>query len=308
VGIKKNLGLIFDIQRYSIYDGPGIRTLIFMKGCSLRCLWCSNPEGQLSYPEIMYSAKKCIKCWECLPMCHHKAILKNNNSNININRENCINCGKCSSVCYSEALQLVGKYITIDEVLRLIEKDKTFYDVSDGGVTLSGGEPLSQIEFTKELLKACKNKGINTAIETCGYTDWKNIESMIELVDTFFYDIKHMEPKNHLRLTGVSNEVILENLKKLSKLHSNIIVRFPLIPGYNDQEENLDLTVKFFNPLNNIKRIEVLPYHKFGVNKYKRLGKDYKLKDLRSFSNKDKEFQVVKKFFKDNINMRIKVI
>jgi len=196
---KKDLGLIFDIQRYSIHDGPGIRTLVFMKGCPLRCLWCSNPEGQLSYPEIMYSAKKCIKCWECIKVCPSRAISKNNNSNINISRENCTNCGKCSSVCYSEALQLVGKYITVEETLRLIEKDETFYDVSNGGITLSGGEPLVQIEFVKELLKACKKEGINTAIETCGYAKWENIESIIDLIDVIFYDIKHMNPQRHLQ-------------------------------------------------------------------------------------------------------------
>jgi len=305
VSQRKDSGLIFDIQRYSIHDGPGIRTLIFMKGCPLKCLWCANPEGQLSYPEMMYSENKCIQCWECIKLCPLKAISKNNDNNISIDREVCNNCGKCSTECYSEALQFVGKYISNNEILRLIEKDRTFYDISNGGITLSGGEPLSQIKFVKELLKICKNKGINTAIETCGYTEWRNIKSIIGLVDTFFYDIKHMDPQKHLELTGVSNEIILQNLKKLSLLHPNIIVRFPLIPGYNDQEENLDLMVSFLNKLDSIKKIEIMPYHRFGSIKYEHLGRYYELKKLKSFSKTSKEIQVVKQFLEDNTKKEV---
>lgn len=305
MGQRKDLGLIFDIQRYSIHDGPGIRTLISMKGCPLKCLWRANPEGQLSSPEMMYSANKCIQFWECIKLCPLKAILKNNNGNISIDRENCNNCGKCSTECYSEALQFVGRYISKNEIFKSIEKDRTFHDISNGGVTLGGGEPLVQIKFVKELLKIFKKKGINTAVETCGYTEWRNIKNIIGLVDTFFYDIKHMDPQKHLELTGVSNEIILQNLKKLSQLHVNIIVRFPLIPGYNDQEENLNLIVRFLNKLDSIKKIEIMSYHRFGSIKYEHLGRYYELRRLKSFSKTDKEIQAVKQFLKDNTKKEV---
>jgi len=274
-------GLIFNIQRYSIHDGPGIRTLVFMKGCPLRCLWCDNPEGQLMRPEVLFSEVRCIKCWKCVDICPVNAIVKRENT-IEINRKICINCGKCAEVCYAEAIRLAGKWVTVEEVLKEIIKDIIFYEVSQGGVTVGGGEPTMQPEFTTQLLKACKEHGINTAIETCGYTKWENFQKMLKYLDLIFYDIKHMDSKKHQLLTGKPNELILENLEKLSRETVPIIVRIPLVPGCNDQKENIKSTAKFLSKLGgNIVRVEILPYHRLGITKYKQLGREYQLNNVK---------------------------
>lgn len=305
MAFDKNLGMIFNIQRYSIHDGPGIRTLIFLKGCPLRCLWCSNPEGQSTGPDIMFAENKCIKCYNCFKLCSINAISIENNT-ISINRRICNYCGVCTSNCFPEALKFVGKYISIKEALKIIEKDNIFYKVSSGGVTLSGGEPLMQIKFVKELFEACKLKKINTAIETSGYVKWEDLKSIIYLTDTFFYDIKHMSPTKHFELTGASNKIILENLKKLSKLHNNIIIRMPLIIGYNDQTENLKLMADFLNKLKKIKYIEILSYHEFGKNKYAQLGKKYRILNTKHINNPiRKDLKKIEDFFNNNTNLKV---
>jgi pyruvate formate lyase activating enzyme len=274
------LGLIFDIQRYSIHDGPGIRTLIFMKGCPLRCLWCDNPEGQMPYPEILFSNKLCIKCWKCTKICPVGSI-KEEGGVIKIDRTTCTSCGKCAEICYAEAIKLVGQWMSVEDVLKVIERDYAFYKTSGGGVTLGGGEPTMQSDFASLLLKACKERGINTAIETCGYTKWENFEKMLKHLDLVYYDIKHMDSKIHEYLTGKPNELILENLRKLSQTNLPIIIRVPLIPGCNDQEVNIRRTAEFVSTLgNSIMRVEILPYHRLGMHKYEQLGREYKLKNL----------------------------
>ena len=295
-------GLISNIQRYSIHDGPGIRTLIFLMGCPLGCLWCANPEGQFFSPKLLYSSMKCINCWECIQLCSVQAISKRG-SVIEIDRDRCDNCGRCTDRCFSEALQLVGAYSTTEEVLMIVEKDRKFYETSGGGVTFSGGEPLMQIEFLRETLKACKERGLSTAIETCGHTSWENYESILDYTDTFFYDIKHMNPDEHLKLTGASNELILENLKKLSERHHHIIVRIPIIPGCNDQEENLYSTAKFLDMLNNIEQIELLPYHRFGKSKYDQLGVEYKLNHLKPLS--EEKLRKAERLLHDTVDKKI---
>jgi pyruvate formate lyase activating enzyme len=277
-------GLIFNIQRYSIHDGPGIRTLVFMKGCPLRCLWCDNPEGQLMHPEILFSKARCIKCWKCVDACPVNAIAKQRDT-IKIDRKTCNNCRKCAEICYAEAIRIAGKWVTVEEVLNEIKKDTVFYEVSHGGITVGGGEPTMQTEFVTQLLKACKEHGINTAIETCGYTKWKNLQKMLKYLDLIFYDIKHMDSEKHQILTGKPNELILENLKKLSRETVPIIIRIPLVPGYNDQEENIKSTANFVRKLgDNIVRVEILPYHRLGIAKYKQLGREYQLNDVKPLS------------------------
>jgi len=228
-------GLIFNIERYAIHDGPGIRTLIFLKGCPLRCLWCQNPEGQKPKPETFHTPSGVIT---------------------------------------------YGRYMSIDEVIKEISKDEVFYRVSNGGITLSGGEPLMQPHFTFQLLKECKKRGIHTAVETSGYAKWNVLKNIAEYTDIFLYDVKVMDPKKHKEYTGVSNSLILENLEKLSKLGKEIIIRVPVIPGYNDSEENMEKLCSFIKRLH-LSEIDLLPYNRLAESKYERLGLPYKLKGLR---------------------------
>jgi len=273
-------GLIFDIQKFSVHDGPGIRTLIFLKGCGLRCLWCSNPESQLKRPELMLYPEKCIGCHKCMEVCPTGAVFSRNGK-IYFSKELCKACGKCAEVCPAEARRLVGNYLTVDEVLKEIDKDRMFYRTSGGGVTFGGGEPLLYPDFVVELSKACREKYINTSVETCGYVPWEHIEKAAPYLDLIMFDLKHMDSKAHKKLCGRSNRLILSNLKKLSKLHSSeIIVRMPVIPTVNDSGENLKKTAEFVASLGNaVSRIEIMPYHTFGVKKYERLGRTYQLKE-----------------------------
>jgi len=273
-------GLIYDIQRFAIHDGPGIRTLVFMKGCPLKCLWCSSPYTQKLSPEILYIQSNCKLCLCCVDECPIKAIKLSDKGKIEINRNVCNTCGQCVEVCKNQALKLAGKQITIEELFQDIMKDNPFYRRSKGGVTIGGGEPTMQHEFVRELLKKCKQNYLHTAMETCLYVKWENLEKVLDHVDLLYFDIKHMDTHIHKELTGVSNELILENARKASKMRP-IIIRIPLIPGYNDTEENLIKTAKFAAELgDNLLRIELLPYHKFGTGTYEQLGKKYELKEI----------------------------
>jgi len=274
------LGLVFNIQRYSIHDGPGIRTTVFMKGCPLRCIWCSNSEGIKGHPEIFFKSSKCAKCGRCLEVCPVGASTMDGGE-VKINRELCINCGKCTESCFYGARELVGKYMTVEEVLKEVEKDRPFYQRSSGGVTMTGGEPLFQPEFTTYFLKLCKEHALHTAMETCGFAEWKIIERALQYTDLLYYDIKHIDPDKHKVLTGVSNELIIENIKKVSKTAIPTIIRIPVVPGYNGSEVNIKATAKFVRELGTIKEIELLPYHRLGMSKYKMLGLEYKLEHVQ---------------------------
>ena len=282
---KRVQGLIFDIQRFSLHDGPGIRTIVFFKGCPLKCVWCSNPESQKFPREIMFNASKCIDCGTCIDVCPQNAI-KEDNQNYRVDTELCDLCGMCCDECPTQALQWSGKHLSVSEVLTEIEKDREFYESSGGGVTFSGGEPLGQPEFLKELLMACKKRGIHTAVETCGYTKWEHIEDIIPHTGLFLYDLKHMDGTEHEKMTGYDNRLILENLKKLSDTAPDIIVRVPIVPGLNDSEKNLNDTAEFMRKLN-LSEIHLLPYHNYGESKYTMLGKIYDLKDLDALSEQD---------------------
>ena len=278
-------GIIFDVQRCSIHDGPGIRTLVFMKGCSLRCRWCSNPEGQNNRPEIRFIASKCVgeeKCKiPCVKSCPAGAISLSQEGKPKTDRELCQGCGRCTEACLYGARQLSGRSTTTEELLAEVLKDEPFYRSSGGGVTVGGGEPIMQFEFTREFLKRCKENSLHTAIETCGYVRWEHLKAVLENVDLVYYDIKHMDPVKHQELTGVSNGLILGNAGRLfSTNKAQVIVRVPIIPDCNDSEENVKATARFVAKSGG-KMMELLPYHRFGISKYSQLDREYELKEIQ---------------------------
>ena len=282
---KKIEGRIFDIQRFSLHDGPGIRTLVFLKGCPLRCIWCSNPESQKYNPEIMFNAATCMDCGTCKAVCPQNAIEENKNTD-RINRQWCDECGSCTEACPTQALQFSGNNMSVATVLTEIEKDREFYESSGGGVTFSGGEPLGQPEFLKHVLMACKSRDIHTALETCGVANWEHLENILAYTDLFLYDVKQMDPVEHEKLTGYDNRLVLENLEKLCRIGANVIIRMPVVPGLNDSEKNLTATAELMIRFD-IAEIHLLPYHNYGENKYRMLGNDYSLTDLEPVLEKN---------------------
>jgi pyruvate formate lyase activating enzyme len=285
-------GIVFDIKKYAIHDGPGIRTTVFLKGCPLHCWWCHNPEGQNPKPELVYRKNRCIGCGECVKTCPEQAIsLKA--QHIKLNRKNCILCSNCTQVCPSDALSIAGKQTTVKEVVEEIEKDRTFYDESGGGVTFSGGEPFQQPIFLNQLLTQCKKRDIHTTVNTCGHTKYETINKMRSKIDLFLYDIKKMNPEKHAKYTGASNTQILNNLKNLANNGSTIMINFPIIPTINDDNKNIEDTAKLISSLPNIERVNILPYHKAGIEKYRSLGKPYKLNKIQPPSNQ--KIQTIKK-------------
>lgn len=277
-------GLIFNIQKYSIHDGPGIRTTVFFKGCPLDCWWCHNPESQKVERQLMFLPNKCIICRDCEKVCPTGAI-SFLNKGFNYNRSKCELCEKCAEICPSEALEFAGKKLNQEDVIKEIEKDKVFYEESGGGVTFSGGEPLVQIDFLDSLLTLAKKKGLHTTIDTCGYAPWENIKRIKDNVDLFLYDIKHMNNEKHKKYTGVSNELILDNLRKLAGEGKKIWVRIPIIPGINDDASNIKETCEFISSLN-LRDVFILPYHNIAIDKYKRLEMEYKIPDIKNPDDK----------------------
>lgn len=275
-------GLIYKMVRHSVHDGPGIRTTVFMKGCPLGCWWCHNPESQSMLPELMYWDSKCISCGQCLQACAHGAI-----TGLGFHREKCVSCGRCAAVCCAGARELVGRQVTVPEVMSVVERDVAFYDQSGGGVTFSGGEPLAQPAFLRSLLLACKKRSIHAAVDTSGFASAETLRSSSELADLFLYDLKLMDEKRHREYTGVSNQPILGNLQDLAQKHNNIYVRFPLIPGVNDDPANVSNLGAFVATLPRVKRIYVLPYQRMGMHKYERLCKRYLLDGIAAPSTEE---------------------
>jgi len=276
---KAVTGRVFEIERYAINDGPGIRTLVFLKGCSLRCLWCSNPESQNHLPQLVHYKKKCLGCGNCVSICEKDA-LSLTPGGIEIRRNLCNSCGECSSVCNAQALVLLGRDMTVEEVLAEVLKDEPFYRKSGGGVTFSGGEPLEQSDFLLSTALLCKENYIHTAVETCGSVAWEIFEKVLPAIDLFLYDIKEMDPERHRDYTGVPNDLILSNFLKLAGSGKQIVVRIPVVPGHNNSNSNFEKIIDFLQENVPGTRVDLLAYHRLGKTKYERLGIRYTLDSI----------------------------
>ena len=300
-------GTIFDLKKYSINDGPGIRTTVFFSGCPLSCLWCHNPESQSLTAELLYRAGRCLLCGACIESCPESAIsFETENQSMDLtdyasgheigleqsvevrvqriltDRGKCTRCQTCIATCYSGAREFSGRAVTVREVMAEIEREIPFYDESHGGVTFSGGEPLMQPGFLSALLKACREQEIHTTVDTSGFANWNVFEQIRGDVDLFLYDLKHMDSIHHREVTGAPNEVILENLQKLSERGHRIVVRIPLIPGINDDEKNLLESGRFLVSLPQLESVELMGYHDIAQAKYEALGLKYALVRTRA--------------------------
>ncbi|MBN7575199.1 MULTISPECIES: glycerol dehydratase activator DhaB2 [Clostridium] len=273
-------GVIFNIQKFSLHDGPGIRTIVFFKGCNMSCLWCSNPESQEVAPQIMFNKNLCAKCGRCQSVCETSAI--DMNSVYRIDKSKCIKCKRCVESCLNGALVLEGKKYSVEEIIKELKKDSVQYRRSNGGITLSGGEVLLQPDFAVELLKECKAYGWHTAIETAMYVNSEAVKKVMPYIDLAMIDIKSMNDEVHKRFTGVSNNIILKNIKLSDQLTKEIIIRIPVIEGFNADLQSIGEIAQFSKSLTNFKRIDLLPYHNYGENKYEAIGRDYLLGELKS--------------------------
>lgn len=279
-----NRGSIFLIQSFSTNDGPGIRTTVFTKGCPLKCRWCHNPESANGFPELMTHDDRCIGCLKCLEACPVKAVTFHPEKGRRIIRQRCNRCMNCVAVCPAKSLTAVGEIMTVEQVMAEIKKDELFIHRSDGGVTISGGEPLVQAPFVLELFKACKERGLHTALDTSGYAPWSAWEVILNYVDLVLFDIKHMDPKAHAQGTGVSNALPLSNLRRIPR-NIKIWLRLPLIPGYNDSQENLDKVGALSREIA-AEKISLLPFNRYGDGKYLNLGRKIPLPRIEMFSRK----------------------
>jgi len=278
-------GWIFNIQRYSLQDGPGIRTTVFFKGCPLRCWWCDNPESQGTSPELLYFDSLCVRCYRCVDACPSGATNVSPDGSIGIERSLCKACGKCVEVCLSEARFISGRPVMVRKVLEQVKADSLFYKNSGGGVTASGGEPTLQPDFLLRFFKGCQRLGFTTCLDTCGYVQWELLERILEYTDMVLYDIKHMDPLRHIEFTGVDNQLILENAKRVVARGIPLTIRVPLIPGCNDSTQDLEALGRYVVGLGN-RKLELLPYHQLGTKKYERLGQKYRLEGAQLFTEK----------------------
>lgn len=284
-------GMIFDIMRYAIHDGPGIRTTVFLKGCPLQCWWCHNPEGISSVNDLAYFEYKCIGCKTCINVCPTGAITFEGNRPV-INRTICTACGACAEACPTGALRIIGRRMSVEELIKEIEKDTIVYDSSGGGVTFSGGEPLFQPLFLKEAIKECKGRKIHVALDTSGHAPPEIFESIAKYVDLFLYDLKLMDSKEHEKYTGVPNKLILQNLMALVKKGRgrDVIIRVPVVPNITDTDENIRKLIEFIQQLRGVEEVDLLPFHDVS-EKYMRIGKKY-LMPFHNAPSKEKLIQI----------------
>ena len=291
--------LVTNIQGYSIHDGPGIRTVVFLKGCGLECQWCSNPECISPQPEVGFIKNLCTKCGKCAEVCPDGALIYEEGELPRIDRERCSGCGACSSVCSYKAIVLYGEQMNADEVFDAVNRDKMFYQTSGGGVTVSGGEALMQPQFVCDLFEKCRRAGIHTCMETSGYTVEPSLQQVLPYTDYILYDLKHLNSDKHRRYTGKPNSLILSNAKIVAASGVEMLFRMPLIPGINDDMHNVKETADFLHGLgNNALRIELMPYHHLGKGKYESLDKEYRLSGISS--PEPDEVASVKKAFEVN--------
>ena len=279
-------GTIFDIMKFAIHDGPGIRTTVFLKGCPLKCLWCHNPESQKHEREISFIPDKCIGCGWCFEHCPQHGHQMQDGKHILL-RDACERCGTCAEKCYAKAIEVIGREVTVDEVIAEVVKDKPFYDNSGGGMTVSGGEPMMQFEFTAALLHAARDAGLNTCLDTSGFAPIANFLKLLNDVDIFLYDLKDTNPDRHEQTTGVPLAPIVENLRQLDAAGARTILRCPLIPGINTDDGHLRGIAEIANTLSNVIEITLHPYHPLGRSKSERLGSVYPLPDANFAENDD---------------------
>lgn len=299
--------MVFDIQGYAVQDGPGVRTTIFLKGCPLRCLWCSNPESQRGNSDVLYIRTKCIRCHRCMDICQKGAISYQKELEregfTTINHEICASCQDhvCVPECYQFALETTGTLMSVDEVMDRVIADASLLVQSGGGVTVSGGEPLISHEFVLELFKQCKEHYIHTAIETTGYASWDKFRTVLEYTDLALYDLKHMDPVVHKELTGVANELIRQNLEKVfAETKTQVIIRIPVIPGANDSNENMEATALYMKKIG-AKQVDLMPYHRMGMGKYASLNRKYPLGVEVASLTKERILEIQRIFLDNNI-------
>jgi pyruvate formate lyase activating enzyme len=273
--VPENSGVIFDIKRFATDDGPGIRTTVFLKGCPLDCLWCHSPESKSYEPELLFVEKKCVGCRSCESVCSEGVHSFFDQEHL-LNRKRCIQCGRCVEACLQEAIEIKGKRVTVEEVVDEVRKDIPFFRNTGGGVTFSGGEPTTQPSFLINLLESCKEEGIHTAIETCGFVEWPILSRILEYVDLFLFDLKHIDPNRHRKLTGQSNDLILHNLERLLQQYKPIEIRVPLIPKINDSDQHL---IQLFSYVHSIglRSVTLLPFNEAAGSKYSWCGKRFAL-------------------------------
>ena len=280
-------GTVFNIQRYSIDDGPGVRTTVFLKGCPLTCLWCSNPESQNPAPEVSWRYTSCKQCGTCVGVCPSASITLDAGE-IRVDRKKCDYCGKCVDMCVQEALSISGKPMTVEEVFKVIKRDYDYYEASGGGITASGGEILGQAGFVAALFQRCREESIGTCADTSGFGDPAALKRILEYSDLVLYDLKHMDPQEHKRACGQSNELILSNLEIALESGVEVIIRVPLIPDYNTSDEALTAIAQAVREKTCDAEVNIMPYHSYGANKYRMIGKMYQLDDLRELMQQEK--------------------
>ena len=271
--------VVFDIQRFSVHDGPGIRTLVFLKGCPLHCAWCSNPESHETQPELAIFPERCLGCERCIAACPQQAAWVDDEGP-GVDRTLCQVCGACAGACPSQARVVMGRSMTVDEVFAEVEKDAVFYSASGGGVTIGGGEVTVWAEFAAALLVRCREAGFSTAIETCGHTSWRRLWTVASLADEVLYDVKHLDSATHQQFTGAGTETVQRNLATLLRRHPAVVVRIPVIPDFNDDPETIRDIARHLRDLGVTRTVELLSYHRLAVPKYGRLGKEYTLGHL----------------------------